>query len=267
MGQPTEALSWARRAFSAGSSASRPLWWVCERSHWDAFACVWSYFRWADDIVDAPNRDAAAVQAFVADQSTLLAGEREAEALAEVALQHALAHPAVGTRLHAASVTMLAALAFDAARGPEPMPAAALDAQLDRIGGAFAEAVWACTGAAGSASEPARSLARCATAAHHLRDLHEDLALGYCNVSVEDVGAGLSGSAMAVWAQRRANTVDAAFAEGLRGLGGTPLRTRAPLTILALAYRRGLRGWVRRIVDDPPTLSCPRPLQALGGVV
>lgn len=232
-----------RAAFRSGSSAALPLWLVCAAGAYDAFAATWWYFRWADDVVDAPGRDAEVVRHFVASQRVLLANVRDPASPEEAAVARALAHPRYGPGLWCAADLMLRALELDAWRGPEPLPAAEIEAQIARIGDAFAIALWTCLGAPGEPTEAARELARAATAAHQLRDLREDFALGYCNVPAEALPNGLREDDLSAWATRRVAEVDARFARALAGLSGVPWRARFVFTLLAWRYRRGLRGW------------------------
>jgi hypothetical protein len=232
-----------RAAFRSGSSAALPLRLVCAAGAYDAFAATWWYFRWADDVVDAPGRDPENVRRFVASQRVLLANVRDPAGPEEAAVARALAHPKYGPGLWCAADLMLRALEFDAWRGPEPLPAAEIEAQIARIGDGFALALWTCLGASGEPTEAARELARAATAAHQLRDLREDLALGYCNVPEEALPNGLVADDVSAWAARRKAEVDARFSRALAGLSGVPWRARFVFTLLAWRYRRGLRGW------------------------
>lgn len=230
-------------AFERGSSAARLLRLACPADTYAAFAATWAYFRWADDTVDVPGRDAAAAAAFVADQRALLTGARAPARPEEVAWQHALAHPTAGEALRAASLGMLDALAWDATRAATPPPRAEIDAQIARIGDAYVRAVWACTGAPGEPVPAAFALARAATAAHHVRDRHEDLALGYCNAAADDLAGPVGPAALDAWAARRRGEIDADFARALGGLAGVPWRTRLVLVALGWRYRLGLRRW------------------------
>jgi phytoene/squalene synthetase len=245
IGAPAEAPA-ARAAFRAGSSTAWPLWLVCPADAYDAFASAWAYFRWADDVVDAPLRVQAEVVRFVADQQALLAGARRARNAPEAALEAALAHPVHGPALACAARGMMGALAWDASRGSEVRSRAELDAQIGRIGDAYALALWTCLGEAGEASWAARELARAATAAHQIRDLHEDLRLGYCNVPAEALDDGIP-----AWAGRRATELDARFAAGLRGLAGVGWRARFVFVSLGWRYRWGLRQWAARLREAP----------------
>jgi phytoene/squalene synthetase len=231
---PGAADAWASACLRRSSLAS----WVllralCTRPGFVAFARVYGYFRWADDIVDAPGRDPAAVAAFVASQRALVAGQRPPQAPPEVALRLALAD----ATLLPIVTGMWEALAFDAARGPAPLPHEALDRQVAHVGDAYLAAMWACSGAAGAPPPGLAALSRAATLTHVLRDLEIDLALGYVNlppgVPAADTGA------VATWALRRCDDADARFAAGARVLATVrPWRTRWLVGVFAWRYRR-----------------------------
>lgn len=151
---------------------------LAPRAGWREFERLYRYFRWADDVVDAPGRDPAAVRRFLDTQRALLAGEREAEAPPERALAAALARdPAV----REVALPMLEALAFDASRPPGPTDATLVRAQAARVGDAYLLALWRCFGAAGAPPPDLAMLARAACLMHLLRDRHIDRALGYEN--------------------------------------------------------------------------------------
>ncbi len=209
-------------------------------------ACaVYGYFRWADDIVDTPARDGLAVQRFVRRQDEIIRGAIAPEHPAERALRWALARPSEGPRLQPAVERMAQALTYDAQRGAGPIPAAELQAQVERIGDAFVGAIWVCSGGEDQPSEPALLLARAATATHMLRDRIEDQALGYCNLPQERFGAvtPAPGPALDAWLTQRAVEVDGWFAEGLAGAEAIqPARTRKLVRLLGQRYRKALVG-------------------------
>lgn len=220
---------------AAGRLPALALRLACPREGYLAFARVYAYFRWADDVVDAPGRDPAAVARFVVSQRALLAGARASSDRAEHALAAALDGP-LGPRLRPAVDRMWAALAFDAARGPAPLPAADLDAQVARVGDAYLHALWVCSGADGAPPAGVLALARAATLVHVLRDLEVDRALGYVNTPPE-VGP----EALAEWVAARSDEAAALFAAGIAALPSVrPWRTRWLLAVYAWRYRRVL---------------------------
>ncbi|MDP2307788.1 MAG: hypothetical protein Q8P18_17315 [Pseudomonadota bacterium] len=207
---------------------------------------MYGYFRWADDIVDAPGRDPALVAEFVVSQRALVAGERAPAALPEAALRLALADAA----LLPIVMGMWEALAFDAARGTAPLPNDVLDRQVAHVGDAYLAAMWLCSGAAGAPPPGLAALSRAATLTHVLRDLEVDLALGYVNlppgVSATD------GGAVAAWVLARCEDAEARFAEGARILPVVrPWRTRWLVGLFAWRYRRVLRRITARYGAPP----------------
>ncbi len=178
----------------------------------------------------------------MAEQRNLLAGSREPTGVQERALIEGIATFGMEVALLRAAESMLDALRWDAARGESAPSEHDLTTQIARIGHAYADAMWTCSGQSGSAPDAARTLACLATRAHHLRDLAIDFRLGYCNVSREEMDrwpAGeLSIENLEEWAKRSAAEIDAAFARTLPALAGLPWRPRALYTMLAWSYRR-----------------------------
>ncbi len=212
---------------------------MCPSAGFVAFARVYGYFRWADDIVDAPGRDPARVAAFVAAQQALVAGERAPVDAPETALCAALHDPRWGAALLPIVTGMWDALAFDAARGPAPIPDDVLDRQVAHVGDAYLSALWICSGAEGAPPPDLFALSRAATLTHVLRDLRVDLALGYTNlppgVDVTDPGA------VAAWVRARCDDAEARFDEGACRLPEVrPRRTRWLVGLFAWRYRRVL---------------------------
>ncbi|MCB9688727.1 MAG: hypothetical protein H6738_18775 [Alphaproteobacteria bacterium] len=222
-------------AFHERCSAAPVLRWCLPEDGLRTFAAAWVYFRWADDLVDAPDRDPAEVRRFVADQAALLAGARDAARLEEEALVACLADPVRGPAMRTACARMLEALRFDAHRPPRSL-APELEAQIARIGDAYATALWACAHEGRAPTDvpaAACALARAATAAHQVRDLHLDLRLGYDNVPEgEERGP--------TWVAARKVEVDARFARWLPGLRGLSWRPRWAFRLLAWKYRVAL---------------------------
>lgn len=219
------------------------VWWVlrlvCPSDGFRAFVRVYGYFRWADDVVDAPDREPARVAAFVVSQRALVTGARAAVEPPEVALRLALDEAVRGAALVPIVAGMWEALAFDAARGPAPIPADALDRQVAHIGDAYLAAMWVCTGAAGAPPAGLRALSRAATLTHVLRDLEVDLALGYTNLppGVDPADA----TAVATWMRAKGADAAALFREGARVLPTVrPWRTRLLVGLFAWRYRRVL---------------------------
>lgn len=230
----TPADAWARRAFRVAS----PSTWLVMRllapaAGYRDFARVYAYFRVADDVVDAPGRDAAAVAAFVAAERAWLVTAAPEGPVARVALGLALRdRPALRGPVEG----MWASLAFDAARGPGPLPAPVLDAQVRRIADAWLGAFAACLGFAPTPALGA--LVAAATATHHLRDLELDATLGYDNVPDDVPGDHADRAALAGWIAARAAALRPAFAAGLAEARRAPSwRARLLLGLLGRRYR------------------------------
>jgi hypothetical protein len=224
--------------FRAGCGAAPVLAWCLPADGFRTFAAAWVYFRWADDVVDAPGRDPAEVRRFVASQAGLLAGLRPAAGEEEGALLACLGDPRRGSAMARACGRMLEALRFDAHRPPR-LPEAELEAQIARIGEAYATALWACADGPSEPSPAACALARAATAAHQVRDLRVDLELGYDNVP-EGSERGPA------WVAARAVEVDGRFARWLPGLRGLAPRVAWAFRLLAWRYRLTLWLAARR---------------------
>ena len=89
---------------------------LTERRKFQHFVCIYSYFRWADDIVDAPQREEQEIKSFCIQQKKLLDKQREPEHILEHALYHSLSDPMIGDSLQEICLTMFASLSFDAHR-------------------------------------------------------------------------------------------------------------------------------------------------------
>jgi phytoene/squalene synthetase len=201
------------------------------------FCRVYAYFRWADDVVDAPGRDPAAVRVFAARQRVRLDAGGLPEHPAEAAVDAALAE---APALRVAVDGMWDALDFDVARGSGPLPDAEIEAQIARIGDAYLAGLAWCVGVREPLPPAVLELSRAATAAHQLRDLEVDLALGYCNVPVEVLGgADPDPAALAPWVRARARAQLARFDAGLAATRAVrPWRARIAIALFGWRYRR-----------------------------
>jgi phytoene/squalene synthetase len=180
--------AWASATLRQSSGS---LWWavrlLCRREGFLRFCRVYSYFRWADDIVDAPGRDPSRVREFIARQQRLFGGAEQPSHEGERALSAALNEEA--PRILRASVGgMLRALAFDAWRESRPLTQDELDAQVARIGDAYLAGILACSGHEEEVPAEVLPLSRAATATHYVRDLFIDRNLGYFNLPREAAG-------------------------------------------------------------------------------
>jgi len=226
----------------------------CPPGGYQLASAVYAYFRWADDVVDAPDRDASTVQSFMDRQAAIIQGSATPEHPAERALRWSLTHPGMGPRLQPAVERMAEALFYDAQRDAGPIPAADLQQQVERIGDAFVGAIWVCSGARGVPSAAALLLARAATATHMLRDRAEDQALGYSNLPREHFGATAppQGPGLQAWLEERTAEVDGWFAQGLDGVASIqPTRTRRLVRLLGERYRKTLHGLSKSAGDQP----------------
>lgn len=219
---------------------------ACPAEGHRAFIGIYDYFRWADDVVDAPDRDPAAVQRFVHAQRALVDSARPPETPLEAGLVGVLASPERGAALRPAVVGMLDALAHDAGRGTEATAPEDLERQICRIGDAYLDALWCCTGAVGVPEPALYELSRAATLTHVLRDLEVDRRLGYCNLPPEvarSVADSLDRPEVAAWVHARCDEADARFGRGAGALAAVrPWRARWLIASFAWRYRRILPG-------------------------
>jgi phytoene/squalene synthetase len=219
---------------------------LCPRDGYQTFARVYAYFRWVDDWVDVPDRALLGAAAFVRAQAQALGQARPGAPEPERALGRVRSDPVWWPRIESAVRLMLEALAFDAARGREPQPEAAIEAQIARVGDAYLAAVWACSGAPGRVPAGLLPLARGATRAHLVRDQEIDAQLGYCNVPAERVaGASPTAEELAAWSRDFAGRAARELASGRAALGLAPWRTRLLLTLYAWKYARLAQRLIR----------------------
>lgn len=210
-----------------------------------AFQQVYAYFRVLDDRADAPGALPAQAAAAVARHLALLDGAAPCDPV-EAALAEVRAGP-LGPAMGPAIEGMGAAIAWDARRRGRSCTQAELEAQITRIGDAYLRALWVCSGARGPLPEDLCWLSRAATGAHQLRDLEEDLGLGYLNVPVEALAelglegvpaASLDRSRLAPWIAARCVALDRAFDRGEAHLPAVrPLRCRTLITAFSHRYR------------------------------
>lgn len=258
------ALAWASTTLRAANPSA---WWLLRvlapRAGFDQFCRVYGYFRWADDIVDAPGRDRGSVEEFVQAQREAMrrfwsrahpAGVQPTASLGERAVFSALrAQPG----LRVAVDGMWDALEFDSRRGPEPVPALQIDAQVARIGDAYAAGLALCLGVQpaelGSVADAeARgvrrsmcALSRAATVVHQARDVVVDRELGYCNVPIEDLErlaidfTTATSRDLAPWVRERCQSVLPVFTTEEQALGARlPWRARWVFRIYGRRYAR-----------------------------
>ncbi len=193
----------------------------------DAFA-LYAYFRWLDDQVDEALGTVAERVALVERQRRLMAGAGPAPATAappERLLVGLLRRPdgvpradAAGARLAVAA--MLDVMAFDATRRGRRVTGPELDGYTHTLAVAVTEALHHCIGhGAGSPHDASRYVAVTgAHIAHMLRDLRQDVAIGYLNVPAEVLAAGAApdedSTALRAWVRERVSLARACFATG-----------------------------------------------------
>lgn len=229
------------------------------------FVGIYSYFRWADDIVDAPDRDRAQVLAFCARQEQVLDAVLAGRPIACVHVAEESLVEAIGERwrdplLQRAIRLMFAALRFDAHRPASPLGGADLEAQITRVGDAYTAALLVCTGVGEEVPDDLWLLARAATAVHHLRDLALDLGLGYHNLPRGDAArhgvdpAAFSDRELGAYSAERAGPIRAAFQRGRAALRALPTwRARALFWLLAFRYAAKLE----QLVVERAALTTP----------
>jgi phytoene/squalene synthetase len=210
------------------------IWWVARLTGLPGMSCfqlVYSYFRWADDRVDGPEGDAGARQRFARRQMSWIEsgygagpeGTPQEEALAVVLQQE--------PELQDTVLKMWAALAFDASReAGKRLAGEAIEAQISRIGNAFAEGLHRCFGK-GATPKRLKALCRAATVIHQLRDLEEDEQRGFSNIPAEVVR-----TQEASWARSRLELAALTLRAGLKE-GGQRQHPGYRLLVWALCRR------------------------------
>ena len=227
--------------------------WLADRAYRaDAFA-LYAYFRWLDDTVDERLVDRDERLTFVARQRNLLAravdGAMPTDLSAvDVSPEEALLSVlflANGTRGHddgtadglvASLTSMLDVMEFDARRRGLPVTQHELDGYTHDLAVAVTEALHHCIGhGCRSPHDETRYVAVTgAHVAHMLRDLVEDLAVGYVNAPAEVIGdwavspadmhapdlhtPDLHAPAMRAWVRDRVGLARSRFATGRRYL-------------------------------------------------
>lgn len=225
-------MSWARSvARRELGFTTLALRFCCPAEGFQAFISVYAYFRWADDEIDRPGRDPVRTTAFAEARLAALHADDLGPSLPERALAAVWRDPVWGARVRPSVLRMWEALAFDAGRTADPASVAEVEAQIARVGDAYLFALWGCSGAEGEAPPALYGLARGATRAHLVRDLHVDLAIGYRNVPV--------GMEHAAWSADFAKRALVEIAAGRAALPAvTRRRTRWLLAIYAWKYER-----------------------------
>jgi phytoene/squalene synthetase len=155
----------------------------------DAFR-AYAYFRWVDDVVDAPSHDRTASLQFLSHQRQLLSGLLEGrtpgsllpqeQMLADLLTGRRDRHPGLQSYVE----NMMAVMEFDAGRRGRLIT----QPELDRCTSLLATAVWDCIEyfighAHRYPASPAPTQAVTgAHVIHMLRDTHDDVEAGYFNI-------------------------------------------------------------------------------------
>ena len=197
-----------------------------------------------------------------ADRQQARLGTAQADCPAEVALAATWNDPDWGPKLQPVVRGMWRALHFDAHRTHAPLTDDELEQQTRHVGDAYLDALWHCSGSEYTPPPALYWLSRAATAVHMVRDLEEDLALGYCNVPLS-AGCHRSGEALTVaqaapWMSARLQTAQDWFQRGRSVL--PEVRSRRTRTLLRLFAWR-YEGTARRLatpLNDAPRRLPPR---------
>ena len=249
--------------------------WLVDRGRTEDAFRAYAYFRWVDDVVDAPAVDRGACLTFLARQKQLcqdlMNGARPAslnrhERMLADLMAGRDAHPGLPSYLE----RMMAVIEFDALRRGRLITLA----ELDRYTFLLATAVWdAIEYFVGHTHRylpgPARvQAASGAHIIHMLRDTADDLPAGYFNIPSELLEAhGLRPGdtqhpAYVAWVRERVEQARRCFLEGKRYLRSTGC-LRA--TITGYLYIARFEFVLRRIEADgyhlrasyPPVLALP----------
>ena len=208
------------------------------------------------------QRDPDHVQELARDQQARL-GAPSAGCLAEEALAASWNDPDWGPKLRPVVQGMWRALDFDAQRSEAPLTDNELERQTRWVADAYLDALWHCSGSDGTPPPALYWLSRAATAVHMVRDLEEDLALGYCNVPLSAgchrTGEPLTPAQAHPWMRVRLRTAEDWFQRGRSALPMVHrLRTRLLLRLFAWRYERTSRTLAaalsepRRGLDSAP---------------
>jgi len=201
----------------------------------DAFR-AYAYFRWVDDLIDAPAHDRTTALQFLGHQRQLLGGLLQGrlpdrllpqeQMLADLVLGRKDRHPGLPSYLE----NMMAVMEFDAGRRGRLIS----QADLDRYTSLLATAVWDCIEHFighdhGYPASAARTQAVAgAHITHMLRDMSDDVEAGYFNAPREVLEASrlgpsdLQDPSYCRWVRDRVQKARRCFAQGkayLRHMG------------------------------------------------
>ncbi len=189
---------------------------------------AYAYFRWVDDLLDAPNGTRGDRLAFVARQQSLLERCARREALGDIVPEEQMLvllaqnNPGGNSGLQAYLTHMMAVMAFDAGRRGRFVSQAELDTYTHDLASAVTEAMHYFIGHC-CFSPQDESRYQAVTAAHithMLRDMVEDIQAGYYNVPGEVLEAShitlqdIHSPAFRSWVQGQVQLARAHFQAG-----------------------------------------------------
>lgn len=202
------------------------------------FYCLtYSYFRWLDDLIDAPNLSNSIMKNIVREQQQLVlklySGKRlfgmaplnQYEQMLDSLIQYDMLH---GCRLQIAIIDMLQALMFDAQRRYKIVCQSALDSYSLSLGRAYINAFWALTSDSKFLDKNVYQVGFAAYQTHILRDFYTDLSLGYFNVSEDELikrgwsSRELSNTDISSWVKNVTHRAFESFQIGLSAVRRTP---------------------------------------------
>jgi phytoene/squalene synthetase len=203
-----------------------------DRRSFSYFLLGYAYFRWLDDCIDAPGASSEAIQAVIARQRDLLnslyQGKKSSmsvredyeEMLVQI-LRYDCSHNYL---LRTFVMDMFAALEFDARRRYHACSQGELDAYSLALGRSYTNVLQVFVDPKNptSLNSLAHQAGFAAHQVHMLRDLYIDLALGYCNVSREDLDKfhwkveDLPETDIHPWVVKTASKAFHAFQQGLQ---------------------------------------------------
>jgi len=196
------------------------------------FCLVYAYFRWLDDVLDAPHQSNLTMREIISRQTELLANlyqsrdvslQNQAEEMLQLAIEYDVAHK---NYLQNYIMEMFHALEFDAHRRYQSCSHSLLNEYSKNLGQSYTRVLQAFTHAPNTqflATDNVYQAGIAAHQAHILRDFYNDIALGYYNISAEDMAKwGWSVNDLAEvdlheWVQEIVTTAYSSFLTGLQG--------------------------------------------------
>jgi phytoene/squalene synthetase len=163
------------------------------------FCLGYAYFRWLDDLIDAPSASSRTIESALKKQKELIAflyqGQPPPELCHlnpyELMLHNLIEHDKTkGGDLRDYLMDMFSALEFDTQRRYQLSSQDSLDKYSWSLGRAYTNALWVFTSHQSVQINPlCYSAGYAAHQVHILRDFYIDLSLGYYNISFEELAA------------------------------------------------------------------------------